>query len=735
MKKLERRLNLPTVVAIGVGGMLGSGIFVLPGIAAAKTGPSIWMAYLLAGICVLPAALSKAELATAMPSSGGTYIYIERAFGPAFGTVSGLGLWLSLLLKSSFALVGFGAYLYVLAELPLRLTALAVLVLIMFLNIVGVKKVGAVQLAVVSLSIACLAVLVGFGIIQIEPANLQPAFTDGSYGLLAATAFVFVSYAGVTKVAAIAEEIKDPGRNLPIAMLTALAVVALIYTLVSFTMVGVVPVAELAGDIHPVYTLAEALGGKVAGVGAAVLGVVTLISMANSGVLAASRFPFAMSRDKLVPPQLSKLNNRFLTPVTAILLTCLIMALVILFLDVERIAKLASTFKVMMFMAVNACVIVLRETAVQWYSPRYFSPGYPYVQILGILSGVVLLIVLGTAALAAALLIGIAGVLIFYLYGRSRVQRSGVLKLYGRRPALFLLYRRKKGKQVAEQMAPPLQIKSQNLDGAIAKQAPVVISLFGRERSPEMLVEMGAALAEGQKLQVVHLQEVPDQTTLDALLVEEPAILSLNRRIQAMSKERKVSVDFDAVVTHELVRTVNEISRQTHCEWLVSGWDGRSHRGLFVRNPVGWLVTHLDSNFALYKDNGVRYIRRILIALRPGRPQGETRAYIEAAGRVALFYQAEINLLRVLPETAGPEAVEALRHKTEALVRDCGIQASIEVISSPNPVRSITTATAAYDLLIIGTSIRQKWTEVLMDTNMNKLAKHATCSVLRLQIQ
>ena len=93
--------------------MLGSGIFVLPGIAAGKTGPSVWLAYLLAAIFILPAALSKSELATAMPSSGGTYVYIERTFGPLLGTISGIGLWLSLLLKSSFALVGFGAYLSV----------------------------------------------------------------------------------------------------------------------------------------------------------------------------------------------------------------------------------------------------------------------------------------------------------------------------------------------------------------------------------------------------------------------------------------------------------------------------------------------------------------------------------------------------------------------------------------------------------------------------------------------
>ena len=106
MKKLERRLGLYSIIAISVAGMLGSGIFVLPGIATAQTGESIWLAYLCAAICIIPAVLSKSELATAMPKSGGAYVYIERTFGPLFGTISGLGLWISLLLKSSFALIG-----------------------------------------------------------------------------------------------------------------------------------------------------------------------------------------------------------------------------------------------------------------------------------------------------------------------------------------------------------------------------------------------------------------------------------------------------------------------------------------------------------------------------------------------------------------------------------------------------------------------------------------------------
>ncbi len=732
MKKLERSLSLWSVIAIGIGGMLGSGIFVLPGLAAAKTGPSVWLAYLLAGVCVLPAALSKSELATAMPTSGGTYVYIERAFGPLFGTISGIGLWLSLLLKSSFALVGFGAYLAVLANFPLRPIALTFLLLILILNILGVKKVGNVQMLVVSLSLIGLGLLLLFGIPEIDPLNLKPAFINGKLGLVSATAFVFVSYAGVTKVAAIAEEIKNPERNLPIAMMVSLILVTFVYVSITFTLAGNIPLADLETNIKPIYTLAEMLGGKVAGILAALLGVITLISMANSGVLAASRFPFAMSRDNLLPPFLKKIHPRFLTPVSTVVITCGVMALVITFFDVEGIAKLASAFKVMMFIAVNACVIVLRETAVQWYQPAYRSPFYPWMQIFGILSGVVLLIVLGMLSVLAALLIILCGTVVFLTYGRYNAQRSGVLKLYGHRPASYLLYRRSKRNSTNTDEngdALPIPKPNSNLDGALVDQAGTVIPLFGNERSPEMLVEMGAALAHGRKVQVVHLKEVPDITVLDALLEDSPVITSLNRRISAMSKEREVDVDFESAVTHDLVETIHKISMQTHCNWLVAGWDGKSGQGLFIRNPIGWLVTHIDSSFALFKDNGVRYIRKILIALAPGR---NDKVFVIACDRIASYYNAEITLIRVVDNQTSEDDVEKLQRKSEILLHNTHSKSKVLILRGKAPVRIIAEASAAYDLLIIGPPIKSSRLDVLFGTDKDKFADSAACSVLRL---
>ena len=384
MKKLERSLSLPYVIAISIGGMLGSGIFVLPGLASSITGPSVWLAYLLGAICVLPAALSKSELATAMPSSGGTYVYIERAFGPLFGTISGIGLWLSLLLKSSFALIGLSAYLSVLIKIDsaiAQLVAIGFLILILLLNIFGVKKVGKVQLLIVSISLIGLGVLFFIGFPRINPDFLTPFISEGNAGLISAVAFVYISYSGVIKVAAIAGEIKNPSKNLPLAMILSLLSITAIYVFTAFILVGNISPESLGADLKPIHTLAYVLGGKYFGYAAAVVGVLTLMSGANSGVLASSRFPFAMARDLLMPTVFSKIHSKHLTPVVAILFTGFLMALVILFLDVVKIAKLASAFMVMMFIAVNFCVIILRETSAQWYKPTYKSPLYPFLQV------------------------------------------------------------------------------------------------------------------------------------------------------------------------------------------------------------------------------------------------------------------------------------------------------------------------------------------------------------------
>lgn len=734
MKKLERSLSLATVIAISIGGMLGSGIFVLPGIAAAKTGSSVWLAYLLAAVCILPAALSKSELATAMPSSGGTYVYIERAFGPLFGTISGIGLWLSLLLKSSFALVGFGAYLSILVNVEMGYTkyiALLFLSLILILNILGVKKVGKVQLSIVSISIISLLLVLVFGIPNVKPELLDPFLTNGSYGLVSTIAFVYISYAGVTKVAAIAGEIKNPSRNLPLAILLSLAIITTIYVFVAFVLVGNIPFDSLKTDIRPIYTVANLLGGKYIGYIAATIGVITLISMANSGVLASSRFPFAMALDKLLPQYMSKVHSKYLTPVVTIIMTCIVMALVILFLDVVKIAKLASAFKVMMFIMVNMSVIILRETSAQWYKPKYRSPLYPFIQIFGIISGLILLVLLGFLPLLAILVITALGFIIYLKYGKNAT-RTGVLRKYGHRPALYLFYNRKNRKRKLATSSYDTIGSTENLDAELISDAGVIVPLLGNENSPEAIVEIASAINKKDKLQVVNITEVPNQTFLDAFTEENPKIESLERRMTRLANFKKIKLDFEAAVTHELSDTIHELSNQTNCDWLVMGWNGRAHRGILVRNPIGWLVTNINSDFALFKDNGVRYIGKVLLALRPGRKE---KNFVAVADRICKFYKASLTLLQVVPEDTSDADMKQLIQKAEYILRNSLAKNEVVILKNNNSIEAISKASASYDLLILGAPEKDNWKNVLFGGGKDKFTEQSACSVLRLTMK
>ena len=725
MKKLQRTLSLPGAIAVSIGGML-SGIFVLPGLAVGITGSSVWLAFLVAALCVLPAVLSKSELATSMPKSGGTYVYIERAFGPLFGTISGLGLWLSLLLKSAFSLVGLSAYLYVLIEVDSNLTksiALFSLLLILLLNIFGVKKVEKTQLLIVSISVLSLVGLIIFGFGSFDSALTEPVFSKESSGFISAVAFLYISYAGVTKVAAVAGEIKNPEVNLPKTMLISLFLITVVYVLVAIVLVGNVEASLLVNDIKPIYTLSQTLGGDAFGYVAGIVGVLTLLSMANSGVLASSRFPFAMARDKMLPDFLGSVSAKFMTPVYSIIVTAFIIGLAIIYLDVEKIAKLASAFKVLMFISVNLAVIVLRETNAQWYNPSYKSPFYPYVQIFGVISGVVLLAYLGLLPLLSVLGVFIFGFITFLFYGR-KTNRKGVFSSYGIFSFLF-----RSGKGSVEEYKTDVSSGEENV---VNKNAEIVVPLLGDETSPETLVEIASSIKDGVKLNAINLIEAPNQTFLEAVNTHSPRSESIKRRILNIKPLNKTSLTYETVSTHNVSNSIENITGQRKCKWLVMGWEGRARSGILIGNPIGWLLRNVNSSFALYKDNGVRSFEKVVLALRPGR---QNKAFIEVAANICVFYGAELTLLNIVPSGAPRDSINKISDSSSKLISKTKCNSSLLVLKSDNPLETITEQSANFDLLILGTPEKDNWLNVLFGGGRDKFVHNSVCSVLRLTIK
>ena len=441
---LERKLGLFSVIVISLSAMIGSGLFVLPALAMLELGGGdsplggVWLAYLVAAFLVIPGAVSKSELSTAMPTSGGSYVYVQKTFGPLIGTVAGLGLWANFMLKSAFALIGFKAYLWVIEDLlgmdiDIEAAAIILLAIIVGINILGVKKIKKVQIPIVIFSASYLFALCVYAIAyhDLDWSAVASRDSFGSWDDVAATsAFVFVSYAGVTKIAAVAGEVKSPERNLPYGILLSLLFSCLLYVLVTMVMAAAVPPSEYMHGEHgasedPIYIFAEAVGGETVGKIAAILAVVTMTSMALAGILASSRFPFAMSRDNLLPPFLESVHQRFGTPHWAIIGTGVAMGLAITFLPVHDVAELASGFKIMIFMLINGCVIVLRTSSDshKWYDPKWKTPWplSPAVQLFGIFGGGALLYLMGSKSLVGASVAIVLGLIIYNGYGRSRV--------------------------------------------------------------------------------------------------------------------------------------------------------------------------------------------------------------------------------------------------------------------------------------------------------------------------
>ncbi len=426
---LTRSLGLRHVFVLSTGAMLSSGLFLLPGLAAAEAGPSAVLAYLLAGVVAVPAMLSVAELSTAMPRAGGAYYFLMRAYGPAVGTVSGMATWLSLVLKDAFALVGMSAYLNIVFDVPAKPLAVVLIAGFTVVNILGTRASALVQMLLVGFVLAVMGWFVVAGLPQTGSGgggSLDPFFADGTGGLVSVIGLVFVSYGGLTKVASAAEEINDPSRNIPLGMGLSLLVSTALYTLGVLVAVAVVPASQLHDDLAPIYTAAVEVMPTAGAVLVVVAAMAAFSSATNAGILAAARYPLAMSRDRLVGERLGRLN-RFNTPAWGVALTGLGMAVVVLALDVAAIAKVASAFVLLTLALVNSAVLVLRASRIASYAPGFTAPLFPYLQLAGIVIDVYLIVELGAVALlltGASVVLGVAG---YLFYGRTRSLHVGAI--------------------------------------------------------------------------------------------------------------------------------------------------------------------------------------------------------------------------------------------------------------------------------------------------------------------
>ena len=633
-KQLERDLGLPSVTAISIGAMVGSGIFILPGLAMKMAGPAVVFAYFLAGVLVLPAALSKSEMATAMPEAGGTYLYIERAMGPLFGTIAGVGTWFSLTFKGALALVGGAPYLVILLDLPVTPVALVVASLLIVLNIVGAKQTGRMQVVIVAVMLAVMVWFIVAGAPSVEPTRFDGFFDSGIEGILGATGFVFVSYAGVTKIASVAEEVENPDRNLPLGILGSLIITAGIYVAIVTVMVGVAEEAALtAPDMQTPMKLAAENALPGIGVTAVVVAaLLALISTAIAVILSSSRYPFAMSRDGLAQDVFETVSDRFETPVNAITITGGVLLVLIAFVPIDQIAKLASAFKILVFILINVALIAFRQGSIEAYEPSFRSPLYPLPQIVGIVGGIVLLRYIGFVPLVGAVAITVGSIAWYYLFV---VRRGGV----DREGAMTDAVRRSVGRRAVEDTESAVDEQSYEVLVAVTERTDRNV-----ERS---LIDLATALARDREggVRVAQFDEAPDQTPLPqsaGRLTE--ADQAFEARMEDRTTDSEIPIRYGEVVSHDTRHAIVNYAKDIDADvLLIDRPPGRVSETL-LGSDTDWIEEHAPCTVVEATDFEQDGIERIAVVTDEGPFDPEkvaiAGAVAQQTGATVQFYLA-----------------------------------------------------------------------------------------------
>ncbi|MBN2160179.1 MAG: amino acid permease [Spirochaetes bacterium] len=424
--ELKKELNLLDVFCITSGAMMSSGLFILPGLAHAKAGPAILISYLVAALLAATGMLSQAELASAMPKAGGTYFYVTRSLGLAVGTVYGLITLFAMAFKSAFELVGMSAFISCIIDMDARVIAMVFCIIFILINIVGTKGAGRLQVFLVFLIIPSLLLYIFMGLPETGASNFEPFISRGPMAIFSTAGFVFVSYGGLLKIASLAEEVRDPGRVLPLGMILSLLMVVVFYMLVMFVTIGVLDPARLDSTLTPITDGAGMFMGPWGKVALSIVAILAFISAANAGIMGASRYPLALSRDNLLPGFLGKINARFKTPHNSIILTGIIM-ISALFLKLDIIIKTASSVLILTYIFSCLAVIVLRESRLQNYQPSFRAPLYPWIQVVGITGCGFLLYEIGYRALLISGILIVSGLVVYWFYGRIRSEREHAL--------------------------------------------------------------------------------------------------------------------------------------------------------------------------------------------------------------------------------------------------------------------------------------------------------------------
>ncbi|WP_254271846.1 amino acid permease [Haloarcula marina] len=729
-EELAKDLGPLAALTIGVGTMIGAGIFVLPGDAIIKAGSMASVAFVLGGVIAMFTALSASELGTAMPRSGGAYYYVNHALGPLFGSIAGWANWLGLAFASAFYMVGFGRYIARIFGLsgsigvgPLsmevvKLVALVGAGLFVLINYVGAKETGRLQNAIVVLLVAILAVFTLLGTLRADPANLPEA--SSVVTTLETTGLIFVSYLGFVQITSVAEEIKDPGKNLPRAVIGSVVIVTVIYALVLVIMSAAVPqgfieeVLTAAGTNNPiaVVEVGQYLQGAVMGGALLFGGLLATASSANASILASSRINFAMGRDRIVTPALNEIHPRFGTPYRAIAITGGLILLFIVIGDLTLLSGAASGLHLIIYGLLNAALIVMRYVAPEEYAPDFTVPLFPLLPILGAVLSFALLGFVERNALLLSFGIAAAAIVWYGLYARTRTEKQGILSEH-------ILSRSEELPDAAVSAAAGVQP-----DGGRYR---VMVPLANPEHEKD-LITLASAVAKqrGGTVVATHVVTVPDQTALAGAAERADEIDATSARLLERAREDAetfgVDVETHTIISHKSFEAIFDAARTHTADLVVMGWGPNAHGSPGrAESAMDELTEAVPCDFLVMRDRGFDPSRILLPTA--GGPDSDLSASV--AQMLREEYGSEVTLLHVANDGLD-EATEFI----ETWAADHGLDDAEIRVESGDVETTIEAAAEDATMLIIGATEEGLLRRLVSGSMVLDVTDDVDCSVL-----
>ncbi|GAB6880495.1 amino acid permease [Halorubrum gandharaense] len=662
-EELAKDLGPLAALTIGIGTMIGAGIFVLPGTAVARAGPLAAVTFVLGGVIALFTALSASELGTAMPKSGGAYFYVNRALGPLFGSIAGWANWMGLAFASAFYVYGLGEYVNAFFGMgavalgPVSLEAAQIIglfaaLLFIAVNYFGAKETGGLQIVIVML---LMAILVVFTVVGLFNADFSDLAADTSPGMTAeilpVTAIIFVSYLGFVQITSVAEEIKDPGKNLPRAVIGSVVIVTVVYALFLAVLLAAVPNEVVSGNDTAVVDAAQMLFGQysVLGYGLGSFGWALLLfggllataSSANASILSSSRINFAMGREKIITPDLNAIHPRFGTPYRSIAITG---GLIILFLivgNLELLATAGSVLHLIVYGLLNIALIVMREAEPAGYDPDFEVPFYPFVPIIGAIVSFALIAYIEPLVIGLSVAFVAFAALWYLLYARSRVEATGVL-------ANWVLDRSEELPETAVSVATSVQPEGGDYRVFVPLSNP---------KTQEHLITLASAIAKQRDGTVVavNIANVPDQTSLEAARDRgaHDAAHGLLDSARNNAETFGVDVETHVVLSHRTFEEIFDATRTYGADITVMGWSDDPHGSPGrAESAIDELAHSLPCDFLVFKDRGFDPSQILLPTA--GGPDSDLSAAV--AQMLQAEFDSEVTLLHITEDADEGEA-------------------------------------------------------------------------------